>query len=145
MKTTHQELQYTRNLIEAILDPLITIDVNGRILDVNEATTKATDKSRKMLIDTNCINYFVEKEKAKEFYLKVFSKGFVMNFPLTIMDGVLTDVLVNGSVYKNEQGDVLGAVMVARDITELKKIENELTETKKTSELAALKNLYENI
>jgi PAS domain S-box-containing protein len=112
---------------------------------VNEATTKATDKSRKMLIDTNCINYFVEKEKAKEFYLKVFSIGFVMNFPLTIMDGVLTDVLVNGSVYKNEQGDMLGAVIVARDITELKKIENELTETKKTSELAALKNLYENI
>ena len=145
MKTKNIELQYTRNLIEAILDPLVTIDVNGKIMDVNEAMTKATDKSRKMLIDTNFINYIVEKKKAKEFYMKVFSKGFVLNFPLTIMDGVLTDVLVNGSVYKNEQGDVLGAIIVARDITELKRIENELTETKKTSELAALKNLYENI
>jgi PAS domain S-box-containing protein len=145
MKTTNQELYYTRNLIEAILDPLITINVHGRIMDVNEAMTKATDKPRKMLIDTNFTNYFVEKEKAKEFYMKIFSKGSVLNFPLTIIDGVLTDVLINGSVYKNEQGDVLGAVIVARDITELKKTENELTETKKTSELAALKNIYENI
>lgn len=132
----NEEPQYARNLIEATLDPLITIDVDGKIMDVNEAMIKATDKAREILIDTNFINYFVEKDKAKEVYEMVFSKGWVMNFPLTIIDGVLTDVLLNGSIYKNESGKVLGAVIVARDITELKKIEKALTKSKKSAELA---------
>jgi PAS domain S-box-containing protein len=141
MKQKNYEPRYSRNLIEAILDPLVTINANGRIMDVNKAMTKATDKSREILINTNLTNYFVEKEKAKQFYTEVFSKGSVLNFPLTITDGVLTDVLVNGSIVKDEHGNIMGAVIVARDITELKKMENELTETKRTSELAALNNL----
>ena len=52
------------------------------------------------------------------------------------MDGKLTDVLFNGSVYKDDRGNVLGAVVVARDITEQKRIEKELTEAKVFAELA---------
>jgi len=45
--------------------------------------------------------------------------------------------LFNGSVYKDEQGKVLGVVVVARDITDQKRIETELTEAKVFAELAA--------
>jgi signal transduction histidine kinase len=69
-------------------------------------------------------------------YKDVFEKGIVENFPLTIIDGVLTDVLLNGSIYKDDFGKVVGAVIVARDITQLKRIEKELTESKVTAELA---------
>jgi len=34
--------QYARSLIEASLDPLVTISADGKITDVNEATTKVT-------------------------------------------------------------------------------------------------------
>jgi PAS domain S-box-containing protein len=37
-------LRYARDLIEAILDPLTTIDINGKITDVNRAT--GTDRKR---------------------------------------------------------------------------------------------------
>uniref|UniRef100_A0A4W5L8A0 PAC domain-containing protein n=1 Tax=Hucho hucho TaxID=62062 RepID=A0A4W5L8A0_9TELE len=57
-----------------------------------------------------------------EGYKKVFSKGFVVDYPLTLMDGKLTDVLFNGSIYKDDRGNVVGAVVVARDITEQKRI-----------------------
>jgi len=125
-----QESRYARNLIEATLDPLITIDVMGKITDVNEAMIKATDKTRELLIGTNFVTYFIESENAKEVYKEVFSKGFVLNYPLTIIDGVLTDVLLNGSTYKDDSGKVLGAVVVARDITELKRVEKQLREAK---------------
>ncbi len=128
--------QYARSLIEASLDPLITIDVKGRITDVNEAMVMATDKSREKLIGSNFKNYFVETKEAVGVYEEVFIKGRVINFPLTIMDGVLTDVLLSGSVYKNELGKVLGAVVIARDVTALKKIEKELTEAIVLAELA---------
>jgi PAS domain S-box-containing protein len=136
MKTISQESYYVRSLIEATLDPLITIDVEGTITDVNEAMIMATDKSRKELIGTHFNSYFVEKEKAEEAYKEVFEKGVVRNYPLSIIDGVITDVLINGSVYKDEKGKVIGAVIVARDITALKVIERELTEAKVFAELA---------
>ena len=132
-----QDSQYARNLIEATLDPLITIDVNGIITDVNEAMVKATDKVREKLIGTRFSTYFIEEEKAQAIYRKVFANEFVLNCPMTIIDGVTTDVLLNGSVFKNEAGKVLGAVIVARDITLLKKIEKELIEAKVFAELAS--------
>jgi PAS domain S-box-containing protein len=131
----NQDSRYARNLIEATLDPMIIIDVNGKIIDVNEAMEKATDKVREKLIGTGFSTYFVEEEKAQEAYRDVFKRGFILNFPLTIIDGVTTDVLVNGSVFKSEQGKILGAVVVARDITTLKKIEKELIEAKVFAEL----------
>jgi len=37
-----QASQYARSLIEASLDPLVTINADGKITDVNEATVKVT-------------------------------------------------------------------------------------------------------
>lgn len=44
--------------------------------------------------------------------------------------------MFNGSVYKDEDGNVIGAVVVARDITEQKRIGKELIEAKIFAELA---------
>jgi signal transduction histidine kinase/ActR/RegA family two-component response regulator len=60
----------------------------------------------------------------------------VADYPLTIKDGKLTEVLFNGSVYKDDMGNVLGAVVVARDMTEQKRFEKELTEAIVFAELA---------
>lgn len=128
--------QYTLSLIEASRDPLVTISKEGKIMDMNEAMVRVTGFTRKELKGTDFNKYFTESTKAKEVYKEVFLKGFVADFPLTIMDGKLTDVLFNGSVYKDDLGVVLGAVMVARDITEQKRIEVELTEAKVFAELA---------
>ena len=130
------EWGYARNLLEATLDPLFTIDMIGNITDVNEAMVKATDQSREKLVGTSMIQYFVEKEKADSVFKEVFELGFALNYPLTIIDGMLTDVLINGSTYKDKEGNVVGAVIVARDITELKRIEKELIGAKVLAELA---------
>lgn len=130
--------QYSRSLIEASLDPLVTINSEGKITDVNEASIKITGVEREKLIGTDFSNYFTEPEKAQEGYKQVFEKGFVADYPLTIKhnNGKLTDVLYNASVYKDDQGKVLGVFAAARDITELKIIEKELTEAKVFAELA---------
>lgn len=128
--------QYSLSLIEASRDPLFTISPNGKITDTNDATVQVTGVSREELIGSDFIDYFTEPQKARDGYKKVFSKGFVVDYPLTIMDGKLTDVLFNGSVYKDDRGNVVGAVVVARDITEQKRIATELIEAKVFAELA---------
>jgi len=132
----YKELDYARSLIEASLDPLVTISTEGKIMDMNHAMENITRKTREQLIGTNFFEYFTEPLNAKEVYEAIFKTGFVKNYPLVMRDYKLTDVLFNGSVFKDEDGMVLGAVVVARDVTEQKRIEKELTEAKVFAELA---------
>jgi PAS domain S-box-containing protein len=133
-----QESQYARSLIEASLDPLVTLNTEGKIMDMNEATARITGKTREALTGSDFFDYFTESQKAREVYQEIFAKGFVKDYTLTIIDGNLTPVLFNGSVYKDDQGNVLGAVIVARDITEQRRIERELIEAKVFAERAAI-------
>ncbi len=130
--------QYSRSLIEASLDPLVTINAEGKITDVNEASIVVMGIEREKLIGTDFSHYFTEADKAQEGYRQVFEKGFVSDYPLTIKhkNGKLTEVLYNASVYKNEEGKVLGVLATARDITEQRIIEKELIEARVFAELA---------
>jgi len=120
---------YARSLIEASLDPLITISEEGKITDTNEAMVKATGVSREKIIGTEFLNYFTDPEKAREGYKEVFKEGFIIDYPLTIRSQTEKniDVLFNAALYKDEQGNVLGVFAAARDYTKIKKA-NELTE-----------------
>ena len=119
---------YNRSLLEASLDPLVTIDAGGKIMDVNIATEKVTGRSRAELIGTDFSDYFTEPAKAKSGYQQVFEEGFVMDYALEIRrrDGHVTPVLYNAAVYNDDAGNVIGVFAAARDITERKRAEDEL-------------------
>jgi len=130
--------QYSLSLIEASLDPLVTISSEGKITDMNEALTNITGLTREELTDTDFLDYFTEPQKARGVYQEVFAKGSVTNSPLTLRhkNGKLTDVLFNGSIYKDDNGNVDGVVIVARDVTEQKRIAIELNKAMKFAEKA---------
>ncbi|MGZ7134462.1 MAG: PAS domain S-box protein [Methanobacterium sp.] len=119
---------YNRSLIEASVDPLVTIGPDGKITDVNNSTEIVTGYLRKELIGTDFSDYFTEPEKAREGYKQVFHEGIVLDYPLEIKhkNGHITPVLYNASVYRDESGRVIGVFAAARDITELKKAEERL-------------------
>lgn len=138
LKTQKLASKYSLSLIEASLDPLVTISSKGKITGMNEATVNITGITREELIGSDFLNYFTEPQKARDVYKEIFAKGFVIDSPLTIrnIDGKLTDVLFNGSVYKDDNEAVMGVVVVARDITDRKLFENELIEAKRKAEKA---------
>ena len=119
---------YNRSLLEASLDPLVTIDAGGKITDVNVATEKVTGRSRAELIGTDFSDYFTEPAKAKAGYQQVFDEGFVMDYALEIRrgDGHITPVLYNAAIYNDDAGNVIGVFAAARDITERKRAEDEI-------------------
>ena len=131
---------YARGLIEASRDPLVTISPEGKITDMNLATVYITGLDREQLIGSDFFVYFTDPQMAREVYEEVFAKGAVADSPLTLRhkDGKLTDVLFNGSVYKNDEGHVLGVVVVARDVTDQKRIATELNEAKIAAERATV-------
>jgi PAS domain S-box-containing protein len=133
-------LAYNRSLIEASLDPLVTINADGTITDVNSTTEKATGFSRRELIGTDFSEYFTEPEKARRGYQQVFSEGTVHDYELEIRhrNGEVTPVLYNASVYRNEAGDVVGVFAAARDISERKKLEDQLRQSQKMEAVGLL-------
>ena len=56
---------YNRSLIEASLDPLVTIGSNGKITDVNRSTEKITGITRNELIGSDFSNYFTDPKRAR--------------------------------------------------------------------------------
>ena len=120
--------RYNRSLIEASLDPLVTIGPDGKITDVNKSTESATGYSKDELIGTDFSDYFTEPEKARSGYKQVFKEGSVYDYPLEIKHkhGEITPVLYNASVYTDESSEVIGVFAAARDINEMKKAENKL-------------------
>ncbi|MEO5349876.1 MAG: PAS domain S-box protein [Magnetococcus sp. YQC-3] len=116
---------YSRSLIEASLDPLVTISASGQITDVNTATECVTGLNRAQLIGSDFADYFTEPERARAGYQQAFAQGFVTNYPLAIrhLSGKVTDVLYNANVYRGSNGEVLGLFAAARDITERKRAE----------------------
>ncbi len=119
---------YSRSLIEASLDPLVTISVEGKITDANAASEKVTGIKRDKLIGSDFADYFTEPERAHESYRQVFSQGVVTDYPLAIRhaSGKVTDVLYNATLYRNAKGEVLGVLATARDVTERKQMEEEV-------------------
>jgi len=142
MTAQKQASDAARSMIEASLDSLVAISPEGRITDVNKATTKVTGASRDQLIGTAFSDYFTEPEKANAIYQRVFAQGMAVGYPLTLRhrDGTLTEVLYNASVYRDPAGNILGVFAAARDVTKLMQAQREIAE-QRAQELDRLEEL----
>jgi PAS domain S-box-containing protein len=133
---------YNRSLIEASLDPLVTISIEGKISDVNAATRTVTGCSRDELVGTEFADYFTDPERAREGYQQAFRDGSVTDYELEIRhkDGHATPVMYNASLYPNESGRIAGVFAAARDITERKDAEKIRKKALETAEI--LKQIF---
>jgi PAS domain-containing protein len=73
---------YSLSLIEASRDPLVTISIQGKITDMNEATIKITGMGESFLLVL--ISLIICRTSAREVYQEVFAKGSVADSPLTL-------------------------------------------------------------
>jgi len=121
MSEQRKAFEVARAMIESSQDSLVSISPEGKITDVNEATVKVTGVPRDKLIGTDFSDCFTEPEKANAIFQQVFAQGMAVENALTIrhLNGTLTDVLYNASVYRGSGGNVLAVFAAARDVTKL--------------------------
>lgn len=101
---------YRRSLIEAHIDPLVTIGPDRCIMDVNEATETLLGRKREGLIGTDFCSLFTDPMEAEEAYRRTVSAGNMKELALTIEAdaGTVQNVLFYGSVYHDAEGKTLG-------------------------------------
>src|SRR5437867_266950 len=121
---------YTRSLIESNIDALMTTDPLGIITDVNEQMEKLTGHAREELVGTPFKKYFTDPQRAEEGIRLVLREGRVTNYELTALSktGKETVVSYNAVTFNDADGDLQGVFAAARDITEQKKLEQQLRE-----------------
>jgi PAS domain S-box-containing protein len=127
-ESVHKANNYNRSLLEASLDPLVTINPKGKINDVNAATESATGYSRDELIGTDFHQYFTDPDRARAGYQQVFQTGTVRDYELELRhrNGSRIQVLYNASIYRDANGNVSGVFAAARDITQRKRAEEQV-------------------
>ena len=125
-----QTQNYTRGLIEASVDPMITVDPDLTITDVNEQMVRLTEVPKATLIGSRFDQYFTEPEKAASGVRKTLNEAYVTNYELTLRTHGRREVLVsfNASVFKDTDGNIRGIFAVARDVTEQRRLEEQLRE-----------------
>lgn len=109
---------YNRSLLEASLDPLMTIAPDGKINDVNAAAETAIGRSRSQLIGSDFAAQFSEPDKARSACEKVFAGDSVRGYALELRHGAghTTAVLCDASLYRDADGNVIGAAAAIHPI-----------------------------
>src|SRR5205085_10750842 len=76
-------------------------------------------------------NYFTDPRAAEEGIKLVLREGRVTNYELTALarGGRMTIVSYNASTFRDAEGKLQGVIAAARDITEQKKLEQQLRES----------------
>ena len=123
-----EQQAYNRSLIEASADALFAIAPDGIITDVNEEATRLTGYSRKHLINSRFSDYFTEAELARSGVEQTVQEGRVIGYELVLITrhGRRIPVSFNAGVFSDTAGKPLGTLVAARDITEQKKLEQQL-------------------
>jgi PAS domain S-box-containing protein len=131
---------YTRSLIESNIDALMTTDPSGIISDVNKQMEALTGCTRDELIGAPFKNYFTEPERAEAAIKLVLNEKKVTNYELTAraMDGKETVVSYNAATFYDRDRRLQGVFAAARDVTERKRLDQELESAKSVAEKANL-------
>ncbi|MFZ4441561.1 MAG: PAS domain S-box protein, partial [Syntrophales bacterium] len=130
---------YNRSLFESNIDPFVTINLEGKLTDANNAVETVTGFSRDELIGTDWTDYFTDPDGAQAGFQNVFSQGELRDYELQLRhrNGKITPVLCTASLYRDESGKVIGVIGVARDITARKTSERALRESEQRYRIVA--------
>ncbi|WP_198328246.1 PAS domain S-box protein [Methylovulum psychrotolerans] len=129
---------YTRSLIEANIDAIMTTDPAGIITDVNKQMEALTDCTRDELIGAPFKNFFTNPERAEAAIHLVLNEKNVTNYELTARtrNGKETVVSYNATTFYDRDRNLQGVFAAARDVTERKLLDHALQETNIALELA---------
>ena len=152
----HSSQDYTNNIIESMVTSLVVFSPEGKIVDVNQATSKLLGYAKDELVGQPACLLFDEEGQC-EFgqlvsadleelsYGKKLLKKLVLTGHVTdddchyvAKDGNRIAVNFSGSVMRDTAGQIQGVVCVAQDITEQKQLQCELAQAQKLESVGQL-------
>jgi PAS domain S-box-containing protein len=109
-----EALMYNRTLIEILPEPILFLDRQGVIQDLNPALERISGWSRNHLIGTPVSGHFKDPAVVATALEGVFECGQMDRFPSAFIreDGSLTDVTLDGVLYWDAGGNIVGILIM---------------------------------
>ncbi len=126
-KELRQAQKYARSLIDSSLDMIVATDIDYNINEFNAAAESTFGYSREEVIGEHISILFSDNEETQKVLDQITEHGTLANEIINKKkDGSFFISFLSASVLRNEHGEIVGAMGVSRDITSLKKAEEEL-------------------
>jgi two-component system sensor histidine kinase/response regulator len=132
-----REEQY-RTLFEGSKDAVYITNRDGTFIDTNQAALDLFGRTIEEMRRVNARQLYADPADARRFQKAIEKKGFVRDYELKLCkkDGAGMDCLLTASVRRDSKGNILGYHGIIRDITERKRMEEELRKAKEEAEMA---------
>lgn len=131
-----------RTLFEQSYDAIVLSTPAGKLIDVNNAAVKlfGYPSQESLLGVENAQLLFASPETRAEFKRRLGEHGSIVDFEFEIRrkDGEKRVVLESASVVRDDEGVVIGYRSFLRDVTDGKKLENQLRQAQKMESIGTL-------
>jgi len=130
-KQAEEQMIRLSNAVKMSTDSIVISDIEGKIIDVNQATLEMYNtKDRGSIIGKRSFDFIVPEDREKAFagMQEVLDKGYIKNqeYHIAAKNGGRIPVELSASILKGTNGKPIGFVGVSRDITERKRAEEAL-------------------
>ena len=135
--------EFLEKIIQGSKDGIVICDEMGSVISVNESMEQILGLSKEELIGKHSSELIIddksEREKVLEKMGELFEKGFVSyETRFKRKDGHHVDIECYTSIIKDDKGNTIAGVSIERDITEKKKMEQQLLQSEKLKSLGEL-------
>lgn len=126
-KELRHSKQYARSIIDSSLDMIVATDIDFNVNEFNAAAEATFGYSKDEVIGQHISILFSDESEMEKVLERINENESLANEIINKKkDGTFFISFLSASVLKNEKGDVVGAMGVSRDITAIKKAEEEL-------------------
>jgi PAS domain S-box-containing protein len=125
MRELDKARAYAESLIKNAPDPVFVSDLEGKIIEANDAVSELLGFRRDEVLEQS-LSRFISEEETREFTAalrEVVERGVTRNARLNprAATGELIPTTLNASALTDSEGNVIGAIGVLRDMRELDK------------------------
>ena len=123
---------YLENVIENSVDAIGIVDRRGRFILWNRRAEEIYGYSLEQLADKSAFELYPDPEELNRMLSRLRRDGVVREYEILMKkrDGNIVPMDISISLLKNDQGETIGSVCVARDLSERKRAEMELKRAK---------------
>jgi PAS domain S-box-containing protein len=119
------------NILSTMTDFLILTDPNGKIVEINQATIDALGYSREELLEQPLEQFVSGDHYLSSYFDLILQSEQLKNYNLVLRTkiGVRIPVLLSSSMLKDVEGKIGGIVIIAKNISRMKRTEEMLRES----------------
>src|SRR5690242_14508776 len=134
MRELEKERAYAESLIENAPDPVFVSDLEGKILQANDAVSELLGFRKDEVVEQS-LSRFISPEETQEFTAavrEVVERGVTRNAVLNprSASGEVIPTTLNASALRDSEGNVIGAIGILRDMRAYEEVVQDLEQSK---------------